>query len=67
MLKTITATVFAAALSVGAAGVASAAPSTPLHAGSRVADPALLQDVHWEWHHHHRVWVPDHHRYYYRH
>ena len=65
MLKTITATVFAAALSV--AGVASAAPSTPLDAGSRVAAPAPLQDVHWEWHHHHRVWVPDHHRSYYRH
>ena len=66
MLKTITATIFAAALSAGAAGLASAAPSTRADAGSHVAAPALLQNVHWEWRHHHRVWVPDHHRHYHR-
>ena len=66
MLKTLTVTLFAAALSVGATGLASAAPSARAVAASRVAAPALLQNVHWEWRHHHRVWVPDHHRRYHR-
>jgi len=67
MLRLLTATAFAALLSISAATVALASPSAQVVTGSRVAAPALLQDVHWEYRHHHRVWVPDHRRSYGRH
>jgi len=62
MLRISIATAFAAVLSLVATGPASAAPSARVDTGSRVAAPALLKDVHWEYRHHHRVWMPDHHR-----
>lgn len=63
MLKIITATALVAMLSLGATGVASAAPISRQD-GARVAAPVALQNVHWEWRHHHRVWVQDHHGHY---
>jgi len=49
-------------------GSASAAPvTTAALAGRTPSGISLTQDVHWAWHHHHRVWVSDHHRYYHRH
>lgn len=67
MLKTFTAIAITAVLSVSATSLAAAASMARVDAGSRVAAPALLQDVHWEYRHHHRVWVPDHRRAYGRH
>ena len=54
--------VVAATLSVGAA---SAAPATTAAKGSDMT--ALVRPIetaHWVWHHHHRIWVSDHHRHY---
>ena len=64
MLKTIAVVAFTAALSIGTASVASATPGARVETGGRVTASSLLQDVHWEFRHHHRVWVPDHRRSY---
>ena len=47
------------------AGAASAAPVTTAAKGSDMT--ALVRPIetaHWVWHHHHRIWVSDHHRHY---
>ncbi len=44
----------------------------PMHSASAMsadqrevrASSPLVQDVHWEWHHHHRFWVSDHYHHY---
>jgi hypothetical protein len=49
------------AASLGAGGMASAAPVPP-YGGPRDAATAarpFVQDVHWVWRHHHRYWVAD--------
>lgn len=63
MLKTSIAVAFAATLTISAAGIASAAPTGRVaELSGAAAYPAHLQNVHWEWRHHRRVWVPDHRR-----
>ena len=52
------------AVTIGTVSAASAAPVTNFARHEERAARPMIQDVHWEWHHHHRVWVPDHHRYY---
>jgi hypothetical protein len=61
LMKQIVATVAVVTLSVGAAV---AAPVTNVYpgAGATVAAPATVQPVYWVWRHHHKVWIPDHHR-----
>lgn len=57
------AAMFAVTVTAGSLATASAAPMT--HPGQREAPrhpaPPAVENVHWEWRHHHRVWVPDHH------
>jgi len=65
-LKYLLSTAVIATLSFGVAGVASAAPVTNTARGAEVqamASHGQVQAVHWVWHGHHRVWVPDHRRY----
>ena len=61
--------VAAAIVALGTVGVGATAEAAPgVNVGGtelRALSPAV-QSVHWEWHHHHRVWVPDYHRHYYR-
>ncbi len=62
--RSVRAIVFAAAatLAVGVAGTAHAAVTAPL-LGHAPAARATVTQVHWEWRHHHRYWVPDRRRY----
>ena len=46
----------AASIISGTATTAFAGP----HANMRMESPSAAEKVHWEWHHHHRIWVPDH-------
>ena len=49
-----------------AAGPAVAAPVTTAITGAGIqTETSLTQEVHWVWHHHHRIWVS--HRHHYRH
>ena len=63
LLKTLLVTAVIASV----AGAASAAPVSSIAVIHGPAYPAptrsLVQPVHWEHHHGHRVWVSDHHRY----
>lgn len=63
-VKHLLATAFVGALAAGAATAASAAPVAPLAPQHPAAAPVngLVQQAHWVWHGHHKVWVPDHRR-----
>ena len=57
-LKHLLAAFAVATLSIGAA--AAAPVTTSLQApGAHASAQALIQPVHWEYHHHHKVWVRD--------
>ncbi len=49
----------AALIAVASGGAAHAAVSTPVLAHASVGAAASVTQVHWEWRHHHRYWVPD--------
>ncbi len=54
-----TITVAAAGLAAFAMAIpAQAATMAPIHVAPDVTRPAMT-DVHWEYRHHHRYWVPD--------